>query len=96
MAIEATVATAADSASTHVVSIEAMKYSPETLTIGRGERVRWINKDPFPHTVAAQGGAFHSREIQPETSFTFTARKAGQFAYGCTLHPTMKGMLVVT
>lgn len=96
MSCEASNATAADSATTHVVNIEAMQYSPAALTIKRGERVRWINKDPFPHTVTAEGGAFHSRDIQPEASFTYTAHKAGQFAYGCALHLSMKAMLVVT
>jgi plastocyanin len=93
---EAADATAGKPATTHAISIEAMQFGPASLTIRRGERIRWTNKDPFPHTVTAQGGTFDSGEIQPDKSWTFTARKAGQFPYVCKLHPTMQGTLIVT
>ncbi len=70
------------------VVIEGVKYEPETLTVKRGETVVWVNKDPFPHTVTAKG-AFDSHDI----SWKYTARKAGEYAYICTLHPNMKGTL---
>jgi plastocyanin len=57
--------------------------------------VTWINKDPFPHTVTSKEGRFDSREIAAGKSWSFTPRKAGAFAYVCTLHPTMKGVLRV-
>jgi plastocyanin len=79
----------------HTVTIEGMQYQPQTLTVRRGDRIRWINKDLFPHTVTATGGGFDSPEIAPEGSWTLTARKAGEFAYGCRLHPTMKATLTV-
>ena len=34
-------------------------------------------------------------ELAAGASFRFTATKQGRFAYICTLHPTMKGTLVV-
>ena len=71
-----------------------MKYEPETVTVKRGETVAWVNKDPFPHTVTAKG-AFDSREIAAGKTWKFTPRKAGEYAYICTLHPTMKGTLIV-
>ena len=60
----------------------------------RGDTVVWINKDPFPHTVTAKG-VFDSHAMAAGRSWTYTARKAGEFAYICTLHPTMKGTLKV-
>ena len=51
---------------------------------------RWINKDPFPHTVTA-AGAFDSHPIAAGRSWKYKARRAGEFSYICTLHPTMKG-----
>ncbi|HEY3731348.1 MAG TPA: cupredoxin family copper-binding protein [Steroidobacteraceae bacterium] len=79
----------------HTVTIEAMQYQPQALTVRPGDRIRWINKDLFPHTVTADGGGFDSPEIAPQSSWTFTARKAGEFPYGCRLHPTMKATLTV-
>ena len=90
----ALVAQATDRAETHAVVIEGVKYAPETLTVRRGETVVWINKDPFPHTVTAKG-AFDSHDIAAGKSWKFVPRKAGEYAYICTLHPNMKGTLRV-
>jgi len=78
----------------HTVVIEGTNYVPATLTVKRGDTVVWINKDPFPHTVTAKG-VFDSHDIAAGRSWKYTARKAGEFAYICTLHPTMKATLKV-
>ena len=78
----------------HTVVIEGVKFEPETLTVKRGETVTWINKDPFPHTVTASG-VFDSHDIPSNRSWRYTAHKAGEYAYSCTLHPNMKGTLRV-
>jgi plastocyanin len=76
------------------VAIDGTRYAPEVVTVARGERVTWINRDPFPHTVTAHG-AFDSGDIAAGRSWSFTARKAGRYDYICTLHPNMKGPIVV-
>ena len=78
----------------HTIVIEGVKFEPGTLTIQRGDVVIWINKDPFPHTVTA-AGTFDSHSIAVGHSWKWVARKTGQFAYACTLHPNMKGLLQV-
>ena len=60
-----------------------------------GDTVRWVNKDPFPHTVTSKEGGFDSHEIASGKSWRYRARKAGVFPYVCTLHPTMKATLRV-
>ena len=84
----------AEKPATHTVIIDGVKYEPEVVTVKRGETVVWINKDPFPHTVTAKGG-FDSHDIAAGKSWKYTARKPGEYAYICTLHPNMKGMLRV-
>ncbi|HET7098483.1 MAG TPA: cupredoxin family copper-binding protein [Casimicrobiaceae bacterium] len=79
---------------THTVVMDGVKYTPEALTIKRGDTVVWVNKDPFPHTVTAKG-AFDSRDIASGKSWRWTARKTGDYAYTCTLHPNMNGTLKV-
>lgn len=79
----------------HTVVIEGMKFMPDTITVARGDTVVWINKDFFPHTVTATGGRFDSHEIKAAKSWKFVPGKNGEFGYLCTLHPLMKGMLVV-
>lgn len=80
---------------THTVTIEALSYSPQTLTVRRGDRVTWINRDPIPHTVTATNGAFDSHTIAPDHSWTYVAGKTGVYHYRCTFHVTMKGRLEV-
>jgi plastocyanin len=79
---------------THTVIIEGMRFTPQNLTVHRGDRVTWVNKDLFPHTVTA-AGKFDSRQIAPGDSWTYTARKAGEYDYVCTLHVGMTGRLEV-
>ena len=84
-----------DTARTRTVIIEGMRFRPQNLIVRRGERVKWINKDPFPHTVTATDGRFDSHAIGPDGSWTYVARKAGEYDYTCIFHATMKGKLVV-
>jgi len=80
---------------THTVSIEAMQFQPEVLTVSSGDTIVWINKDPVPHTATSADGGFDSKDIPAGKSWTHLVRKKGQFAYICTFHPTMKAMLRV-
>ena len=80
---------------THTVTIENMQFTPATLTVARGERIVWVNKDLFPHTATAADGAFDSKAIAAAASWSFVAAKPGAYAYGCTFHPTMKARLTV-
>ena len=81
-------------AATHEVKVEGMQFTPATLTVKRGDKVVWRNADLVPHTATA-AGKFDSRVVAPGKSWTWTAGKAGRYDYVCTLHPTMKGTLVV-
>lgn len=72
-----------------------MRFSPETLTVKRGEQITWINKDFFPHTATAGGKAFDSGAIAASASWSFVTRQPGNYSYSCSLHPTMKGKVTV-
>jgi plastocyanin len=87
-------AIAAEKSATHTIVIDGVAYKPDALTVKRGDAIVWVNKDPFPHTVTAKGG-FDSHEIAAGKSWKYTAGKAGEYAYICTLHPNMKGTLKV-
>ncbi|RJF97023.1 copper-binding protein [Noviherbaspirillum cavernae] len=87
--------THADPPRTRTVVIEALRYTPQTLEVNSGDTVIWRNKDPFPHTVTSEGRGFDSGEIADGKSWKFKASQKGSFPYVCTLHPTMKGSLIV-
>ena len=77
------------------VTIEAMKFSPAAVTVKPGDRVVWTNNDVVAHTVTAKAGTFDSKIIPPGGTFTFVARKKGDFAYICSLHQPMMADLKV-
>ena len=84
----------AAAAATHTVTIEGMKFVPETVTVKKGDRIVWKNKDVVPHT-ATVAGSFDSRAIAPGASFSHVVRKPGRHAVTCSFHPGMKASLVV-
>lgn len=81
-------------AQTHTVRIENMQFVPAVLTVHPGDRIVWRNDDLVPHTATA-AGAFDSRVIPPGHSASRAAPRPGRYGYVCTLHPGMKGEVVV-
>ena len=79
----------------HTVVMEGTRFEPADLKIAAGDTVIWLNKDPFPHTATAKSGDFDSQEIDVGKSWKNTFKTKGDYAYTCTLHPTMKGTLKV-
>lgn len=87
---------AADKPVVHTIVMDGTAFSPDTLTVKRGDTVVWVNKDPFPHTVTAVDGAFDSKSIDAGKSWKYIAKKPGEYRYICTFHqPTMKAVLKV-
>lgn len=80
---------------THTVTIEGMRFSPDTLEVRVGDTVRWVNKDIVPHNATATDRGFESPELASGASWQFKAAQKGSFPYFCTLHPPMKATLVV-
>jgi plastocyanin len=85
-------ADAANQVVTHVIVIEGVKFTPDALTLKRGEWVQWINKDPFPHTATAKG-VFDSHSIASGGTWKYRVRVTGDIDYVCTFHPNMVARL---
>jgi len=77
------------------VAIENYAFQPDPITIAVGTTVIWTNRDEVTHTVVSSDKLFASPELETNRSFEFTFRKAGTFPYFCTLHPEMKGKVIV-
>jgi plastocyanin len=95
-----TVATAVSSPATtqpgiSSVTMRMMKYLPATLEVARGETVEWKNDDLTPHTATSMAKQFDSGPINPGASWRHTFTEEGDFAYLCTFHPEMKGVIMV-
>lgn len=73
-------------------------FAPTMLTVAKGTRVVWSNTTDAPHTVTSDTGTtLASSMINPSGgTFSFTFTQPGTYSYHCTVHPYMKGTIVVT
>jgi plastocyanin len=81
-------------ATTHTVTIEGMRFQPQTLTVNAGDTIVWVNNDLVPHTASSRAGGFDSGEIGSGASWRQIVERPGSFAYVCTYHPMMTGLIV--
>jgi plastocyanin len=77
------------------VAMDGTSFTPAELHVSVGETVTWTNKDPFPHNVSASAAHLHSPDIPADGTWSFTPNRVGRVEYVCTLHPGMKGVLIV-
>jgi plastocyanin len=78
-----------------VVTIRGGTFTPARVTVRPGDTVVWSNGDDRDHTVTHAGGAFDSGNIRPGGTFAWRATKPGDYPYGCSLHPRMRGVVTV-
>jgi plastocyanin len=76
------------------IAIRDGRFSPAVMRLRVGQIVVWTNDDREGHTVVGRGGP-RSRLVPPGGRFEFTALEAGRAGYACTIHPRMRGTLVV-
>jgi plastocyanin len=77
------------------VKIDNFTFTPATLTVAVGTQVTWTNRDDIPHTVVTDDKTIKSKVLDTDEKFTFTFDKPGTYSYFCSLHPKMKGTIVV-
>ncbi|MEO8962691.1 MAG: plastocyanin/azurin family copper-binding protein [Ginsengibacter sp.] len=77
------------------VTMNMMKFNPETLNVNKGDTVIWINKGLVAHTVKSyQDDKFYSDTLQPGQMWKWVVTDSA--AYYCTIHPvTMLGKLIL-
>jgi len=77
------------------VKIDNFTFSPVTVTVPVGSTVRWTNHDDIPHNVISDDESFKSKTLGTDQNFSYTFTKAGTYSYSCSIHPRMKGKIVV-
>ena len=75
-------------------------YIPSKMTVKLGETVYWKNQDAAFHSVTSgfygdPDGLFDSELLDPEDIFSYKFTEEGIYDYYCTLHPWMKGIILV-
>ena len=78
------------------VSMKDIKFDPSEVTVKAGDTVTWTNDDSVAHDVT--GDSFKSGDagaMQGGDTFEHKFDKAGTYDYVCTVHPGMKGSVLV-
>ncbi|HVQ58808.1 MAG TPA: cupredoxin domain-containing protein [Solirubrobacterales bacterium] len=83
----------ATASATKSVKIAGFAFTPKTMTVATGTKVAFSNSDSAPHTATGKG--FKTGTISKGKTKSVTFAKKGTFAYHCSIHPTMKGTIVV-
>jgi amicyanin len=86
---------AAPAAAPAEVKIDNFNFTPATLTVPVGTAVTWTNRDDIPHNVVSDDKSIKSKTLDTDEKFTFTFSKPGTYTYFCSIHPKMKGTVVV-
>lgn len=68
-------------------------FTPSTTTIDMGGSVTFVNHHGDEHT--ATGSAFHTGLIDTGQTATVTFETPGTYAFGCIIHPEMRGTIAV-
>jgi plastocyanin len=78
----------------HSISISDMKFDPGKVVVHKGDTVIWINHDIVAHCVTEiPDKSWTSSEIPPEGSWKMVVTKSSD--YYCSIHPVMKGKIVM-
>ena len=75
-------------------------YVPSITSVKQNQTVTWSNEDVAFHSVTSgiygePTALFDSGHLDPEQKFSYTFDEKGAFDYFCTLHPWMKGKVIV-
>ena len=81
--------------STPSVSIQNMAFYPAVIKVKKGSAVTWIQNDRMTHDVVSSDRLFKSQRLRQGQSFTQQFDQPGVYNYYCSLHPSMKGQVIV-
>jgi plastocyanin len=72
-------------------------FSPAKIRVKIGTKVAWKNGTDAAHTVTGTGSwSSYNKPLASGKTVSYTFKKAGTYKYHCTIHPNMKGTVVVT
>jgi amicyanin len=88
-------ANSADVGPVATVSMDHNTFIPTEITVVPGTTVTWVNNEAMPHTVVDSNKGFRSKTLIKDATFSFTFTTAGDYDYQCSIHPNMKGKVIV-
>lgn len=76
------------------VQVSDNRFEPAEVTVAPGQAVRWEFGGTAKHDVVSDDRSFVS-PLLAVGSYTHVFDEAGEYAYLCTIHPEMRGVVTV-
>lgn len=92
LVLPATAGSATSERATKRVSAYNNYFSPKKVTVSRGTKVTWVIREGV-HNV--RDTVLSSPNLGKGRTYSKTFKRRGSYSYVCTLHPGMKGKVVV-
>jgi plastocyanin len=74
-----------------------LTFTPVSLSIKKGDTVKWNNSSGVAHNVTFQSGPSFSQALNDGSQISRTFTTAGSFNYFCSIHgQSMHGTIVVS
>lgn len=70
-------------------------FLPRIIRVTTGATVSWYNVDEEAHRIRATDGTWESNTMPYGAGFDLTFKHPGIYNYNCTIHPAMRGTVVV-
>lgn len=70
-------------------------FAPSTLRVRTGQPITWYNYDEVQHRIAIDGTDFLSTVLETGGSYGLVFNAPGEYDYRCTIHPAMRGKVIV-
>jgi plastocyanin len=77
----------------HEIIISNNQFIPSSITIQKGDSIRWINRDNITHSI--YNTEFDSKILKKYEEFKQSFHKSGKYEYICQIHPNLKGSIIV-
>jgi plastocyanin len=70
-------------------------YTPNAVSLVVGQSLSWTNIGVTPHTATEDSDKWDTGLLLPGAAASVSFNAAGTYTYHCSLHPWMKGAVVV-
>ena len=84
-----------DTPGPYSAEIDNFRFAPTSIDVGAGGELTWTNKQNVEHTVVSDDGKFRSGVLGVNDTFSTKLATPGTYPYHCSIHPFMKGTVVV-
>lgn len=74
---------------------KSYRFDPAVVEVDAGTTVTWTNDDDFPHNVHLLDGSDRTEDLPIGESASIAFEEPGEIDYECSLHPQMRGTVIV-